>query len=56
MDISQLIKSIDQVTSSENLDNVDPEQRAQLHEACKRLKSQCESPLDKTLGLLYTVS
>jgi hypothetical protein len=55
MDISQLVKSIDLVTSSGNLQTADPQQLAQLSEACDRLKSQCESPLEKTLGLLYTV-
>jgi hypothetical protein len=55
MDISQLIESIDSATSSGNLQTIDPQQRAQLFEACNRLKGQVESPLDKTLGLLYTV-
>ncbi|KAJ5787336.1 hypothetical protein N7457_002326, partial [Penicillium paradoxum] len=54
MDISQLIESIDSVTASGNLETVDPQQRAELYEACNRLKSQCESPVDKTLKLLYT--
>lgn len=56
MDISQLIKSIDLVTSSGNLEAADPQQLAQLSQACDRLKSQCETPLDKTLRLLYTVT
>lgn len=55
MDIPQLIKSIDLVTSSGNLEAADPQQLAQLSQACDRLKNQCESPLDKTLKLLYTV-
>lgn len=54
MDISRLIESIDSVTSSGNLEAVDPQQRAQLFQACDRLRSQCESPVDKTLRLLYT--
>ncbi|KAJ6006795.1 hypothetical protein N7451_004739 [Penicillium sp. IBT 35674x] len=54
MDIPQLIKSIDLVTSSGNLEAADPQQLAQLSQACDRLKNQCESPLDKTLKLLYT--
>lgn len=55
MDISQLIESIESVGSSENLTGVDPQQRARLYEACDRLRSQCETPVDKTLRLLYTV-
>ncbi|KAF9889280.1 hypothetical protein FE257_007388 [Aspergillus nanangensis] len=53
MDIPRLIQSINLATASGNLD-VDPQQRAELYQACDRLKSQCESPLDKTLRLLYT--
>jgi hypothetical protein len=56
MDISRLIESIDSVTSSGNLEAVDPQQRAQLFQSCDRLRSQCESPVDKTLRLLYTVT
>lgn len=56
MDISQLIQSIESVNSSGNLADVDPEQRAQLYEACDQLRSQCETPVDKTLRLLYTVN
>jgi hypothetical protein len=56
MDISRLIESIDSVNSSGKLADVDPEQRAQLYEACERLRSRCETPLDKTLRLLYTVN
>ncbi|CAG7931716.1 unnamed protein product [Penicillium olsonii] len=54
MDISQLIESINQVASSGKLENVDPQQRTQLSEACDRLKRQCESPVDKTIKLLYS--
>jgi hypothetical protein len=56
MDISQLIKSIDLVTSSGSLETADPQQLAQLSQACDRLKSRCETPLDKTLRLSYTVT
>lgn len=56
MDISQLIESIDSVISSGDLEAVDPQQRAQLFQACDRLRSQCETPVDKTLRLLYTVT
>lgn len=55
MDIPQLIQSIESVTSSGKLETIDPQQQAQLYEACDRLRSQCESPVDKTLRLLYTV-
>ncbi|KAJ5597707.1 hypothetical protein N7537_007791 [Penicillium hordei] len=54
MDFPQLIESIQLATSSSNLETLDPQQQAQLYEACDRLRSQCESPLDKTLRLLYT--
>lgn len=56
MDIPQLIESIQLATSSGNLESLDPQQQAQLYEACDRLRSQCESPLDKTIRLLYTVT
>ena len=56
MDIPQLIESIQLASSSGNLESLDPQQQAQLYEACDRLRSKCESPLDKTLRLLYTVS
>ncbi|CAI7648734.1 unnamed protein product [Penicillium glandicola] len=54
MDFPQLIESIQLASSSGNLESLDPQQQAQLYEACDRLRSQCESPLDKTLRLLYT--
>lgn len=56
MDVSALIESIQSATTSGKLETVDPKQRAQLYEACDRLGSQCESPVDKTLRLLYTVT
>lgn len=56
MDFAQLIESIELATSSGNLESLDPQQQTQLYEACDRLRSKCESPLDKTLRLLYTVT
>lgn len=56
MDIPQLIESIKLVNSSGALETLDPQQRAELYQACDRLRSQCESPLDKTLRLSYTVT
>lgn len=56
MEISRLIESIDSATSSGAVESLDEQQRAQLYSACDRLKSQCETPLDKTLRLLYTVT
>lgn len=56
MDVSALIESIQSATASGDLETVDPKQRAQLYEACDRLRSKCESPVDKTIRLLYTVT
>ncbi|KAJ5650862.1 uncharacterized protein N7484_004585 [Penicillium longicatenatum] len=52
MVISQLLQSIKSVTSSGRVD-VDELQRAQLSQACDQLKSLCESPLEKTVKLLF---
>lgn len=54
MEVSRLIESIDSATSSGAVEGLDEQQRAQLYSACDRLRSQCETPLDKTLRLLYT--
>ncbi|KAJ5914733.1 hypothetical protein N7504_003616 [Penicillium tannophilum] len=52
MDISQLLQSLNSVILSGRLD-VDEQQRAQLSQACDQLKSLCESPLEKTIKLLF---
>ncbi|GKZ36808.1 hypothetical protein AbraIFM66950_008040 [Aspergillus brasiliensis] len=54
MSVSNLIKSINAVTSSGELDSIDEQQRAELSSACDRLKAMCESPLEKTSKLLFT--
>ncbi|KAJ5287828.1 hypothetical protein N7478_003514 [Penicillium angulare] len=53
MDVSQLLLSINAITSSGQLATADPHQRAQLSRACDQLKGLCESPLEKTIQLLF---
>ncbi|KAJ5633627.1 hypothetical protein N7528_001469 [Penicillium herquei] len=54
MDISQLIASINSLTASGDLGTVNEQQRNQLSQACDKLKKLCETPLEKTLKLLFT--
>lgn len=55
MSVPDLIKSINAVTASGELNSIDEQQRAELSSACDRLKAMCESPLEKTFKLLFTV-
>ncbi|RDK42360.1 S-adenosyl-L-methionine-dependent methyltransferase [Aspergillus phoenicis ATCC 13157] len=54
MSVSDLIKSINAVTSSGELNSIDEQQRAELSSACDRLKAMCESPLETMFRLLFT--
>ncbi|BCS05416.1 uncharacterized protein AKAW2_81217S [Aspergillus luchuensis] len=54
MSVPDLIKSINAVTASGELNSIDEQQRAELSSACDRLKAMCESPLEKTFKLLFT--
>lgn len=55
MSVSDLIKSINAVTSSGELNSIDEQQRAELSSACDRLKAMCESSLETMFRLLFTV-
>jgi hypothetical protein len=55
MDVSQLIQSINSVTATGQINNVDEQQRTQLSQACDQLKNLCESPLERTAKLLFSV-
>lgn len=55
MTISELIETINSATVSGQLDQVDEQQRAQLSQACDKLKALCESPLEKTMSILFSV-
>lgn len=54
VDLSQLLESINSVTA-DSLDGADQQQITQLSQACDKLKSLCESPLEKTIKLLFAV-
>ncbi|KAI2895241.1 hypothetical protein CBS63078_4256 [Aspergillus niger] len=54
MSVSDLIKSINAVTSSGELNSIDEQQRAELSSACDRLKAMCESSLETMFRLLFT--
>ncbi|CRG87037.1 Demethylsterigmatocystin 6-O-methyltransferase [Talaromyces islandicus] len=54
MAISELIEAINSVTLTSQLDQADEQQRAQLFQACDKLKALCESPLEKTMSILFS--
>ena len=55
VDVSQLLESINSLTA-DSLEGADQQQIAQLSQACDKLKSLCETPLEKTIKLLFAVS
>jgi hypothetical protein len=55
MSVSELIETINSATLTGQLDQVDEQQRAQLSQACGKLKALCESPLEKTMSILFSV-